>query len=47
MWPSVIVDNFFTLVNQCLSHAQQLLPRQLVMSIVNRAGLVLDAGHLE
>ena len=47
MWPLVCVDHFFTLVDESLSHVEQPLPGQGVLSIVHGAWFVLNAGHLE
>ena len=45
--PLVIVYHFLALVNQRPAHIEELLPRQRVLSVVDRAGRVLDARHLE
>ena len=47
MRPLVIVDNFLALVDQCPAHIEELFPCQCVLSVVYRAGCVLDARHLE
>ena len=47
MWPVVVVDDFLTLVNEGLSHAEELSSRQLVVPVCDMARLVLDASHFE
>ena len=45
--PHVLVDHLFALVNQSLSHAEQVLPGDVVVSITDVTRLVLDASQLE
>ena len=47
MRPLVCIDHFFALVDESLTHVEQPLPGQGVLSIVHGAWFVLDAGHLE
>ena len=47
MWPLVCVDHFFALVDESLTHVEQPLSGQSVLSIVHGAWFVLDARHLE
>lgn len=47
MWPLIVVDHFFTFVNQSLAHVQQSLPCQCVTAVINLARLVRNASHFE
>ena len=47
VWPLVCINHFFTLVHKSFAHVEQPLPRQSILSVVDSAWFVLDAGHLE
>ena len=43
MWPHVLVNNLFTLVNQSLSHAEELFASHIVVTVINVTWLILYA----
>ena len=43
----IVVNDFFTLINESFSHLEQLLARQNIVAVAHRARPVLDASHLE
>ena len=45
--PLMTIYNFFTFVNQCLSHYEELLSTHAILSITYSARLILKTGHFE